>query len=65
MNWITIQKLHEQTGYSVAALRQKIQRGDFIDGVHYRRSPDSRIHFNVGAYEQWIKGERQELKKEG
>lgn len=63
MNFVTIQKHAELTGYTLAALRQKIQRGDFIEGVHYIKSPDGRVHINVGAYEKWLQGERLELKR--
>lgn len=55
--WITIQKLAEATGYSEKALRNKIMRGDFLQGIHYRKSPDGRIHFNLEAYEKWVEGQ--------
>lgn len=63
MKWITIQKLSEMTGYTVGALRRKMERGQFIENVHYRHAPDGRIHFNLEAYEQWVLGEKPELKR--
>ena len=62
LKWVTIKKLAEESGYSVAALRSKINRGDFIEGYHWRKSRDGRIQFNVEAYNQWVSGERLELK---
>jgi len=56
MNWVTIQKLSDMSGYTVAALRNKIQRGEFVEGIHYRHAPDGRVHFNVEAYEAWVQG---------
>lgn len=65
LEWVTIQKLAQESGYSVAALRSKIQRGEFIEGIHWRKSRDGRIQFNVGEYNGWVKGERPELKSAG
>ncbi len=62
VEWVTIQKLAADTGYSVQALRAKINRGDFIQGLHWRKSRDGRIQFNIEAYNSWVKGERLELK---
>lgn len=51
---VTIQKLAEESGYTVEALRAKILRGQFAEGIHYIKSPDGRIHFYVEAYLQWV-----------
>jgi len=56
LEWITIQKMHEESGYTVAALRAKIRRGQFIEGIHFKYAPDGRVHFNVKAFNQWIEG---------
>lgn len=58
MEWITIQKLAEVSGYTVAALRSKIARGEFLEGVHWKHAPDGRVHFNVKAYNEWVQGLR-------
>lgn len=63
MKWVLLTKLAADTGYTEAALRQKIQRGDFIEGVHWRHSPDGRIQFNMEAYEQWVLGQKPELQR--
>lgn len=62
MKYVTIQKLAEKTGYSVGALRRKIERGQLLEGVHFVKSPDGRIQFNIEAYESWVQGDRPELR---
>lgn len=62
LEWVTIQKLADESGYTVAALRSKINRGDFIESYHWRKSRDGRIQFNVEAYNEWVRGGRLELK---
>jgi hypothetical protein len=52
--YVTLQKLAEETGYSVEALEAKIKRGQFAEGVHYIKAPDGRIHFKVEAYLEWL-----------
>ncbi len=51
---ITLQKLSEESGYTEDALRSKIARGDFAQGIHYIKSPDGGIHFIVEAYLKWV-----------
>lgn len=63
VKYVTIQKLSEITGYTVGALRRKIERGQFIEGVHYKHSPDNRIQFNLEAYNQWVEGVKPELRR--
>lgn len=55
LNYITLKKLAETTGYSQKALYKKIHDGVLKEGVHYFRSPDCRIHFNIEEYEKWIR----------
>ena len=52
---ITLKKLAELSGYSEGALHKKIHDCAFVEGVHYYRSPDGRIHFNIEEYEKWIR----------
>ncbi len=51
---ITTKKLAELTGYSVGALRKKIHDEIFRQGVHFVKSPDGRIHWNIQEYEKWV-----------
>jgi hypothetical protein len=46
------------TGYSVKACQRKIEDGVWIQGVHYRKSPDGRIHIDMNAYYAWVSGEK-------
>jgi hypothetical protein len=56
MKWVLIKKLVELTGYTEDALRPKIKKGVWLQGVHWRKAPDGRIHFSVPAIEAWIEG---------
>jgi len=51
---ITLQKLAVESGYTEEALRGKIARGEFIEGKHYIKAPDGRIHFIVEEYLKWV-----------
>jgi hypothetical protein len=42
------------TGYTVKACQRKIETGVWLEGKHYRRSPDGRIHMNLQEYEAWV-----------
>ena len=57
MRFVTIKRLAELSGYSEKAIRRKIDLGIFLEDVHFFKAPDSRIHFNVDAYEQWLQQE--------
>jgi hypothetical protein len=50
---ITIKKLAEESGYSEDALRSKISRGEFSEGIHYIKSPDGRVQIIVKEYIKW------------
>lgn len=55
LEWVTIQKMAADSGYSVAALRNKIARGHMHQEVHWRKAPDGRILFNVANFLAWAK----------
>jgi hypothetical protein len=55
LNFITLNKLAEGSGYSKPALHKKIHDGVLKEGIHYYRSPDGRIHFNIEEYEKWVR----------
>ena len=44
------------TGYSEKACRRKIEDGVWVEGKHYRRAPDGRIHIDMPAYYDWVAG---------
>lgn len=52
MKWVTIKKLSEESGYSEKAIRRKIEVGVWVQGVHWRYSPDNQ--FNTEEYQKWV-----------
>jgi hypothetical protein len=56
MNWVTIKKLSDMTGYTQDAIRAKIKKGHWLKGIHWRKAPDNRNLMNVKAIERWIEG---------
>jgi len=56
MKWVTIKKLAELSGYSEKAIYNKKDRGIWIKDVHWKKSPDGRLQFNIKAIEFWIEG---------
>ena len=56
MKWVTIKKLAELTGYTVKAIYNKRERGTWLEGIHWKKSPDGRLQFNIEAIEFWIEG---------
>lgn len=59
MNWVTIKKLSELTGYTQDAIRSKINKGRWVKDVHWKKAPDGRNMMNVKAIEEWIEGSNQ------
>ncbi len=56
MRWTLIKPLALQSGYTENAIRAKIKKGVWLEGYHWRKAPDGRIHFNVEAIQSWIEG---------
>ena len=54
MNWVTIKRFSELSGYTEKAVRNKIARGDWQMDVHWRKAPDGRILINLEAIEDWV-----------
>lgn len=55
MRYVTLKRIAELTGYTEGALHKKIHDGVLSEGVHYFKSPDGRIHFDIQEYEKWVK----------
>jgi len=55
MKYVLINKLCADTGYSPNAVRAKIKRGIWRDGVHFIKR-QGRVHFNLKAIEAWVEG---------
>jgi len=58
MKYVRVKKLVELTGYTEKAIYQKIGKGVWVEGTHYRRAPDSNILLNVEAIERWVEGDK-------
>lgn len=63
MNLKTIEKLADMTGYTTAAIRCKITRGDWKLGREYVKAPDGRILIILEAFEAWATGNIQGSEK--
>lgn len=55
-HWVLISKVVEYTGYTDDAIRAKKQRGEWREGVHWRKGPDNRLMFNLVAIQHWMGG---------
>jgi hypothetical protein len=54
---VTIPKAATETGYSEDAIRSKIKRGEWLEGVVWIKAPDGRILIDLEGYEKWATGE--------
>ena len=55
-HWVLINKVTEYTGYSDDAIRKKKAIGIWKEGIHWRKSPDNRVVFNLVAIQKWLGG---------
>ena len=56
MNWVLIKRIVEMLGYTDDAIRAKIKRGVWREGIHWRKAPDGRIFINLKAIQAWVEG---------
>ena len=54
--FVLLEKFCELTGYTVEAFRKKIERGDFIRGIHFETEGDRNIKVDMEAYSLWARG---------
>lgn len=54
--WVLIKKVIEEVGYTDDAVRAKIKKGVWREGIHFRRAPDGRLFFSMMAIKRWIEG---------
>lgn len=57
--YVLIPKFSELTGYSIKAIRRKIDRGQWRQNVHYIKAPDGHPSFSLEAYARWVEGARE------
>jgi hypothetical protein len=53
---VTIARFAELTGYSEDAVRSKIKRGEWLEGVVWIKAPDGRNLMDLEGYERWVNG---------
>ena len=59
VNWVRLEVLAAETGYTVKALRIKIERGVWVQGREWRKAPDGRILVGRREYDKWAESEPQ------
>ncbi len=52
----TIKKFASRSGYSEAAIRSKISRGDWPQNEVWVRAPDERVLIDLDGFERWALG---------
>ncbi|ASM49798.1 MULTISPECIES: hypothetical protein [Pseudoalteromonas] len=55
VEWVTLNAMAKATGYTVAALRSKIKRGQLFEEKHWRRAQDGRLLIHVENFNDWLK----------
>ncbi len=56
-NIVTTKKFSELTGYSLEAIKGKINNGVWIEGMIWHKAPDGRRMLDMEAYDKWARGE--------
>lgn len=56
MRYVKLPVFCHLTGYTEKAVRIKLERGQWLEGRHYRKAPDGHIMMDLEAYNQWVEG---------
>ena len=56
--FVTIGLAAVLTGLTTKAIERKIERGDWAEGLQYRRGPDGRIYVDMEGYHKWVATEQ-------
>ncbi len=56
MNWVTLEKISEQSGLTKESLRALKKKGILREKIHWIKAPNGRIFLNVKAVENWVLG---------
>lgn len=54
--WVTVEKASDLTGYTPDAIKSKIKRGDWAEGLLWINAPDRRRLVNLDAFDSWVEG---------
>jgi hypothetical protein len=54
LEWMLAPLFCTYTGYTVKAIRRKIEEGKWIEGRMYKRAPDGHITINLQEYYRWV-----------
>jgi hypothetical protein len=54
VRYVTIKRFAELSGYSEAAVRQKIHTGVWLIDHVWVKAPDGRILIDIQAFERWV-----------
>jgi len=52
--YVVIKLAAQLTGYTPKAIQQKIHRGDWREGLEYRRGQDGRVLVDMLGYARWV-----------
>lgn len=55
-HWVLARMVTAHTGYTDDAIRAKKRRGEWREGIHWRKAPDNRIVFNLTSINRWMGG---------
>jgi hypothetical protein len=58
VRFVRIHKFSELTGYTEAAVYNKIAKGVWMQNREYRKGPDNVVLVDLEGYEKWVLGER-------
>ena len=57
IKWVLINKVIDLIGYTDDAIRSKIAKGVWLNGIHWKKAPDGRLMFNLEAIQKWIESQ--------
>ncbi len=61
LDWITIKRFCELTGYSDDAVRAKKSQGVWREGIVWTEAPDGRVLISQSGYDAWVEGQESAL----
>ena len=54
--YVTIERFHAITGYTVKAIERKIESGVWAEGGVVKKAPDGRRLISLEGYKRWVEG---------